>query len=177
MKGGFLALLFVYQCIYAIESTPKGLVSQAKNTQEIKKTSTYHYKTITAKELNNLIQSQKSPILLDVSKKGHFLLAHLPHAKHFDIHRDSLSSKGELEWSDKNGTQIEFKEKLGGDLLAPIVIYDEGDILPPELSPADIAYLWAEKMGYQNLYRLIGGMKIWKENHFKTINEVPHCCH
>lgn len=180
MKGGFLALLLGCGCVYAVEATPKGISSQIHSTQEIqspKIPSPYRYKFITAKELHELLLSQKSPILLDVSKKGHFLIAHLPHAKHFDMHLDSLSSDGKLQWSEKNGTQIDFKEKLGEDLHAPIVIYDEGSASISKISEADIACMWAEKLGYQNIYRLLGGMKIWKENHFKTTHETPHCCH
>lgn len=179
MKGGFLALLLACG-LYAIEAMPKGLTSQSQNAQEIQKPqipSSYRYKSITAKELNALLNSQKSLILLDVSKKGNFLIAHLPHAKHFTMDIDSLSNDGKLQWSKKNGTQDEFKEKLGGDLLAPIVIYDEGNTPPSQISMADIACMWAEKLGYQNLYRLSGGMKIWKENHFMLTHEAPHCCH
>lgn len=179
MKRRFLALLIACGYAYAIEATPQGLPSQIQNTQEMQSPqipSSHRYQSITAKELNALLSSQKSPILLDVSKKGHFLVAHLPHAKHFTMHFDSLLNNGELQWSDKNGTQAEFKEKLGKDLLAPIVIYDEGNTPPSEVSLADIACMWAEKLGYQNLYRLAGGMKIWKENHFTTTHETPHCC-
>lgn len=175
MKIIMLALSLVIS-LFAVKSAPEGLTVQMQDIQTDKYPRNNANRLITAEELNALLQSPNPPILLDVSKKGYFLVAHIPNAKHFEIDPSSISSDGELRWSEKNGSMDEFKTKLGSNFLAPIIIYDEGH--PTEgTSLAEIACMWAKKLGYKNLYHLSGGMKIWKENRFKTINEVPDCCH
>lgn len=169
MKALILTLLIVWGYAQPPQSTPQGITSYAPSFSVEPRHQGAH-KFITAKELHNLLQNKQPIILIDVSKKGHFLIEHIPDAKH-------LEPRTSQQWEENIKNTKELQDKLGADTDIQIIFYDEGNIPPSQTSPADIAYNWAEKLGYKNLYRLAGGMKIWKENHFATTSEMPKCCH
>ena len=152
---------------------PQELVDTAKSL--IDRSESYGYKLINTQELHSMLLKEQV-ILIDTSLKGQYLLEHLVGAKHFAFNSSSLTTQGELKWQDKKHSQQEFQSKLGENLLAPIVFYTHQASIDLKADSADIGCMWAKKMGYHNVYRLIGGLESWKAKKFPITNEVPKCC-
>lgn len=135
----------------------------------------YGYKLIDAKTFLKM-NKEKQVILIDTSAKGQYLLKHLEGAKHFEFDNSSLSLNGELVWNPKYGSKEQFLTKASQNLFATLVFYDQTQTLPHQASPADIASMWAKKLGYHNVYRLIGNVSSWESQGLQMTNETPKCC-
>lgn len=135
----------------------------------------FNYQLINTHTLKQWLQD-KQVILIDASPKGKYLLEHLKGAKHFEFDSTFLSPDGKLTWNSQKGSQEKFSKKLGNNLFATLVFYDQSTSSPYQATPADIASMWAKKMGYHNVYRLIGDLASWKAQGLLTTNEAPKCC-
>ncbi len=135
----------------------------------------YSYKLIDAKTLLQ-ISKEKQIILIDTSPKGQYLLKHLEGAKHFEFNSTFLSSDGMLIWNTKNKSQQEFLNKVSNNLFITLIFYDQTQTPPYQISPADIASMWAKKLGYHNVYRLLGDKTSWVSQGLIMTHEVPTCC-
>lgn len=134
------------------------------------------YNLITSTELKKMIDEKTPLALLNVSPKGEYLLGLIPMAKNFEIDTSSKSANGSLEWNSKIGTQEKFAKKMGGDREKIVVIYDGGNGELYSGGRADTACLWAKKLGFKKVYKLVGGLKAWKEHNYPITQEAPSCC-
>lgn len=134
------------------------------------------YQLITSAELKKMMEEKTPFSLLNVSPKGEYLLGLIPMAKNFEIDTSSKSANGSLEWNSKAGSQEKFAKKLGGDRERIVVIYDGGNGELYMGGRADTACLWAKKLGFKKVYKLVGGLKSWKEHNYPITQEAPSCC-
>lgn len=155
------------------QNTPQELIDDAQTL--ILRSEKDGYSLISSKELDNLMQQKFPVVLIDVSANGNYLLGHIANAKEFEFSNELKLKNGELEWNAQQDIQA-YKTKLEGDKEALIVIYDEGDAPTYQNSKATLACIWAKKLGYNNVYQLIGGRKAWRERGYPLTQETPQCC-
>lgn len=153
---------------------PQSLIQQAQILIDTAKT--HQYQLLTIQELQKMMEHQQI-VLIDVSPKGSYLLEHLHNAKHIEVSISKTPLNKENFDNLKETLYSEFQTKLGQNFLIPIVFYSHKESQTSQPNAADIACIWAKKMGYHNVYRLIGGLEAWKARHLPTTNETPQCCH
>lgn len=155
-------------------NAPRELIDDAQIM--IDRASKGGYTLITPKELNQLISSNSPLSILNVSPKGEYLLGMIPKAKNFEISSSDQGANGALQWDSRLGTQKQFVKKMGGDKKRAVVIYDSGSASQYLSLSADIACIWAKKLGFEKVYLLVGGFKAWKESGYPVTLEAPSCC-
>lgn len=134
------------------------------------------YKLITVMELKKMLDSNTPLSILNVSPKGEYLLGLIPMAKNFEISSSSKNPNGSLVWDSKAGSQEKFAKKMGENKEKIVVIYDGGNGELYAGGRADTACLWAKKLGFTKVYKLVGGFKAWKEYGYPITQEAPSCC-
>ena len=135
------------------------------------------YKLISPQELQD---KSDEFIIIASLPRGIYNLGLIPHAKFFEFAQSpSLNDNGsDWNWTldAKARAQEEFINLLGEDKQAKIVFYDSGDATLSPVGSAHLGLIWAKHLGYENLYRLIGGFGAWKESGLPTTTQVPECC-
>lgn len=156
-------------------SAPQALIDDAQSI--ITRAKLGGYELILPEQLSALISSSTPFRLLDVSPNAQYKLGLIASAKNFEIPLSNKQADGTLVWEEKNGSQEKFVRKLGGQPAGMVVIYDSGEDALYQGGRADIACLWAKKLGFEKVYLLVGGFKAWKEQGYPTTLEAPSCCH
>lgn len=163
-----------------IEESSSEVIIEAKETfARIEK---YGYEYISCRdllvwfsfnEINSELESSDLKVLeyslIDVSMSGYFIAE----SNFFEIPNANKEVNEILVDNSKSGTKDEanFIKTLGNNQEKKIVFYDIGN---KELllydqdhdeyyigSQADVACLWARKLGYKNVFKLAGGLKAW----------------
>lgn len=144
------------------------------------------YTLITPNELHAQMKDFK---LIATLPRGIYNLGLIPNAMNFDPQATNPSrNTGTSQVRESESTQDSeqfsldyLHHLLGHNKQAKILIYDEGtsesSALP--LSPsqsASHAIGLARKLGYVNVYYLVGGFKMWKELKLPVSTEIPSCC-
>lgn len=155
-------------------NAPQALIDEAQVMMD--RASNDGYELITAVELKKLLDSNTPLSILNVSPKGEYLLGLIPMAKNFEISSSSKNPNGSLVWDSKAGSQEKFAKKMGGDKEKIVIIYDGGNGELYTSGRADTACLWAKKLGFKKVYKLVGGLKAWKEYGYPITQEAPSCC-
>ena len=133
-------------------------------------------------DAHTLAHDLNSFVIIATLPRGIYNLGLIPGAKHFGFAKSpSLQEVGKTpqdQWAQDalNRSQQEFVEFLGAQKDAKIVFYDEGDDIFAPVGSAHTALLWAQNLGYTNLYRLVGGFGAWKALSNTTSTQKPHCC-
>ncbi len=119
-------------------------------------------------------------VIIATLPRGIYNLGLIPNAKHFGFGKSLSLNEDGSEWNWKedsqNGDMKQFVEFLGADKGAKIVFYDEGDSIFAPAGSAHTAILWAQHLGYTELYRLVGGFGAWKALGKPITTQMPKCC-
>lgn len=167
-----------------IKEIPLEFIAEIKET--LARIKRYEYKYISCYDLltwlsfnkatnNKTIQLENPNLktfeysLVDVSMSGYFIAE----SNFFEIPNANKEVNDILIDNSKRETKDEanFTRMLGSDQEKKIVFYDIGNkellLYDQEYdkyyigSQADVACLWARKLGYKNIYKLAGGLKAW----------------
>ncbi|MGX2984895.1 rhodanese-like domain-containing protein [Helicobacter sp. 23-1048] len=134
------------------------------------------YKLITAPQL----EEAQEAIIIATLPRGIYNLGLIEGAKHFEFAKSITFNDNGSEWNwDKDALsrdKSEFVEFLGEDKGAMIVFYDEGEDIFAPFGSAHTALIWARHLGYENLYRLVGGFGAWKGLGLPITTQMPECC-
>ena len=121
------------------------------------------YDLVTVTELKKWIDQGKDMVLVDTMPyEASYKKAHVPTAKQFLFPIPEMTS-----WDSENtcGKTVEdFKALLGSDKEKTVVIYC-GFV---KCTRSHNGAMWAEKLGYENVYRLSGGIYGWKGAGFEA---------
>jgi thiosulfate/3-mercaptopyruvate sulfurtransferase len=121
------------------------------------------YKTITTKELKDLIGSKKDVVIVDTMPyEDSYKKEHIPGAKQFLFPIPEMPTWDTKETDGK--TQEDYKALLGPDKERQIVVYC-GFV---KCTRSHNGAVWARKLGYTNVYRQPGGVFAWKGEGFET---------
>lgn len=119
-------------------------------------------------------------VIIATLPRGIYNLGLIPNAKHFGFSKSLSLNEDGSEWNWKedsqNGDMKQFVEFLGANKGAKIVFYDEGDSIFAPAGSAHTAILWAQHLGYTELYRLVGGFGAWKALGKPITTQMPECC-
>jgi len=111
------------------------------------------YKIVTTEELKKWIDDKKNVLIIDTMPyEDSYKKQHVPGAVNFVYPIPEVTSL-----DDK--TKESFLKLLGPDKERPIVIYC-GFV---KCTRSHNGAMWAEKLGYKNVYRYTGGIKAWME--------------
>jgi len=120
------------------------------------------YKTITAKELKNLIATKKDILIIDTMPyQDSYKKEHIPGAKQFLFPIPDMVTWDSKETDGK--TQGDYQALLGPDKEKQIIIYC-GFV---KCTRSHNGAVWAKKLGYTNVYRQPGGIFSWKGEGFE----------
>lgn len=121
------------------------------------------YKTITAKELKELIATKKDILIIDTMPyEASYKKEHIPSAKQFLFPIPEMATWDTKETDGK--TQEDYLALLGADKGKQIIVYC-GFV---KCTRSHNAAVWARKLGYTNVYRQPGGIFAWKGEGFET---------
>jgi len=111
------------------------------------------YKIVTTEELKKWIDEKKNVLIIDTMPyEDSYKKQHVPGAVNFVFPIPEVTTL-----DDK--TKESFLKLLGPDKERPIVIYC-GFV---KCTRSHNGAMWAEKLGYKNVYRYTGGIKAWME--------------
>jgi rhodanese-related sulfurtransferase len=111
------------------------------------------YQVVTTPELREWIDNKKSMLLVDTMPyEDSYKKNHIPGAKQMEFPIPELTTL-----DDK--TRDELLELLGSDKNRTIVFYCGFT----KCTRSHNAAMWAVRLGYNDVYRLPGGVKAWKE--------------
>lgn len=134
------------------------------------------YKLITAPQLKKADKA----IIIATLPRGIYNLGLIDGAKHFEFAKSITFNDDGSEWNwekDALGrAQSEFLALLGEDKNETIVFYDEGEDVFAPFGSAHTAIIWTKHLGYNNVYRLVGGFGAWKGLGLPISTQVPQCC-
>ena len=112
--------------------------------------------------------------------RGVYNLGLIPNAKHFEFALSPSLNDNGSEWNWEadalSRKQDEFIALLGKDKDSKIVFYDSGEYGLSPMGSAVVGIMWAKKLGYNNIYYLVGGFNAWKDLKLPISTEAPHCC-
>ncbi|MDX1535974.1 MAG: rhodanese-like domain-containing protein [Candidatus Spechtbacterales bacterium] len=103
------------------------------------------YKTISAKDLKQKLDSDEEFLLVDVLSEASYESMHIPGAINVDVHQDDFMEK--------------MKEKTDGDKEKEIVVY----CASPQCQASPSAAQKLVDAGYENVSDFEGGLSGWKE--------------
>lgn len=141
------------------------------------------YTLITPMDLHTQIEDFK---IIATLPRGIYNLGLIPNAIHFDPQTKPTdmgsSDTPESSQDSEQFTLDHFRHLVGYNKNIKILFYDEGNTsestisgLSPTQNTASAITL-AEKLGYTNIYYLLGGMKAWKELKLPVSTQIPSCC-
>jgi len=111
------------------------------------------YKIVTTEELKKWIDEKKNVLIIDTMPyEDSYKKQHVPGAVNFVFPIPEVTSLDEK-------TKESFLKLLGPDKERPIVVYC-GFV---KCTRSHNGAMWAEKLGYKNVYRYPGGIKAWNE--------------
>lgn len=121
------------------------------------------YKTITVKELKDLVDTKKDILIIDTMPyKDSYAKEHIPGAKQFLFPIPDMVTWDSKETDGK--TQEDFQAFLGPDKNKQIIVYC-GFV---KCTRSHNGAMWARKLGYTNVSRLPGGVFAWKGEGYET---------
>jgi thiosulfate/3-mercaptopyruvate sulfurtransferase len=121
------------------------------------------YKTITAKELKDLIATKKDILIIDTMPyQDSYKKEHIPGARQFLFPIPDMVTWDSKETDGK--TQQDYQALLGPDKDRQIVVYC-GFV---KCTRSHNGAVWAKRLGYTNVYRQPGGIFSWKGEGFET---------
>lgn len=119
-------------------------------------------------------------VIIATLPRGIYNLGLIPNAKHFEFALSPSLNPDGSEWNWESDalsrSQEDFIQLLGQKKDAKIVFYDSGEYITAPMGSAHIGIMWAQRLGYTQLYRLVGGLNAWKDLGLPLTTEVPHCC-
>ena len=145
--------------------------------QILKRAEQFGYTIILPDELAKNLESYT---IIATLPRGVYNLGLIPSAKHFEFALSPSFNDNGSEWNwEADGlsrSQNELVSLLGEDKNAKIVFYDSGEYGFSPMGSAVVGIMWAKKLGYNNVYYLVGGFNAWKDLKLPISTEVPHCC-
>jgi rhodanese-related sulfurtransferase len=159
----FLVVLFLSADVFAFGTNKfeKEVAVENSAVKLAREVGQGDYKTITAKELHDLIVSKKDILIIDTMPfEASYKKGHIPGAKQFLFPISEMPTWNSQETAGK--TQQDYKMLLGPDKNRQIVIYC-GFV---KCTRSHNGALWARKLGYTNVYRQPGGIFAWKGEGF-----------
>lgn len=129
---------------------------------------------------STLAENPNDFIIISTLPRGIYNLGLIPNAKHFEFALSPTLNEDGSEWNwDADALSREkedFIALLGDDKNAKIIFYDSGEYVFTPMGSAHLAILWAQHLGYTQLYRLIGGFNAYKGLKLPITTQVPSCC-
>lgn len=129
---------------------------------------------------DELAQDIESYTIMATLPRGVYNLGLIPNAKHFEFALSPSLNDNGSEWNweadSLSRKQDEFIALLGKDKDSKIVFYDSGEYGLSPMGSAVVGIMWAKKLGYNNIYYLVGGFNAWKDLKLPISTEAPHCC-
>lgn len=107
-------------------------------------------KTITLKELRNLLGSDEDFVLVNPLNRENFEEGYIPKSIHISVHADDFEEKVKNIIPNKNRKIIVYCRHF-------------------ECGTSDEAYEKLLKMGYNNVYKYAGGTEEWSESGYHLI--------
>jgi len=158
---GFMAVgLFLMQPAnpaFAKNKFEKEVVKEQEAVKLVREVQQGGYDVITAKELKGLIDSGKDILIIDTMPyDASYKKTHVPGAKQFLFPIPEMKAWDTKETDGK--TLDDFKALLGPDMSKTIVIYC-GFV---KCTRSHNGAMWAQKLGYKNVFRFPGGIFAWK---------------
>jgi len=117
-----------------------------------------NYKLITSKELNNLMKGDAEILIVDTMSKDLYDKRHLKGA----LHIEGTFEENEFMSEER---QRELKEVLGDDLTRRAVFYSSRI----NCRRSHVMAKWAVKMGYKDIFKLVGGTLSWKDMGYEFV--------
>ncbi|PVU65677.1 sulfurtransferase [Plesiomonas shigelloides] len=117
------------------------------------------YQLITVEELKNRLDGQQDMLIIDTMPyDSSFKKGHIPGAKNFVFAKQATDGKSWAALTEDNQSEQAFLELLGPDKSRTIVMYC-GFVA---CGRSHNAAIWAVNQGYENVYRLPGGIFAWR---------------
>lgn len=114
------------------------------------------YQVVTTPELKSWMDAEKNMLIVDTMPfEASYKKNHIPGAKQLEFPIPELTSIDEK-------MQNELLELLGPDKDQTIVFYCGFT----KCTRSHNGAMWAVKLGYNNVYRMPGGIKAWKESDY-----------
>ena len=114
------------------------------------------YKLLTVGELKTMMDEGKPMIIVDTMPESSYRKEHIPGAMNVLFPVPPMPAWDAKETAGK--TEADYVALLGADKERPVVVYC-GFV---KCTRSDNGAAWAKKLGYQNVYRVPGGLFAWK---------------
>jgi len=156
MVAGLFLVVLTSPCL-AKNKFEKEVVKEQEAVKLVREVQQGGYDVITAKELKGLIDSGKDILIIDTMPyDASYKKTHVPGAKQFLFPIPEMKAWDTKETDGK--TLDDFKALLGPDMSKTIVIYC-GFV---KCTRSHNGAMWAQKLGYKNVFRFPGGIFAWK---------------
>jgi thiosulfate/3-mercaptopyruvate sulfurtransferase len=159
----FLAGAFLCSNAFADNKFEKEVELESIAVKLVREVVQGDYKTITVKELKDLVDSKKDILIIDTMPYADsYAKEHIPGAKQFLFPIPDMATWDSKETDGK--TQEDFHALLGPDKNKQIIIYC-GFV---KCTRSHNGAVWARKLGYTNVSRFSGGIFAWKGAGYET---------
>ncbi|MFC1788636.1 rhodanese-like domain-containing protein [Thermodesulfobacteriota bacterium] len=156
MVAGLFLVVLTSPCL-AKNKFEKEVEKEQASVKLVREVQRGGYDVITAKELKDLIDSGKNILIIDTMPyDASYKKTHVPGAKQFLFPIPEMKAWDTKETDGK--TLDDFKALLGPDMSKTIVIYC-GFV---KCTRSHNGAMWAQKLGYKNVFRFPGGIFAWK---------------
>ena len=156
MVAGLFLVVLTSPCL-AKNKFEKEVEKEQASVKLVREVQRGGYDVITAKELKDLIDSGKNILIIDTMPyDASYKKTHVPGAKQFLFPIPEMKTWDTKETDGK--TLDDFKALLGPDMSKTIVIYC-GFV---KCTRSHNGAMWAQKLGYKNVFRFPGGIFAWK---------------
>ncbi len=162
---GMFFIVGIFLCSNAMAENKFEKEAESENTavKLLREVVKGDYKTLTAKELKELIAAKKDILIIDTMPyEDSYKKEHIPGAKQFLFPIPDMVTWDTKETGGK--TQEDYQALLGADKGKQIIIYC-GFV---KCTRSHNGAVWAKKLGYTNVYRQPGGIFAWKGEGFET---------
>ena len=131
---------------------------EAKSVKLARETVKGGYKLLTVDETKKMMDGDKTVLVIDpMPYEDSYKKNHIPGAVQFLFPIPDMNDWNMAETGDKS--QQDFEALLGPDKNRPLVFYC-GFV---KCTRSHNGAVWAQKLGYTNVYRMPGGIVAWKE--------------
>lgn len=176
MKRTLLAALFAGMTITATSALVMTSIQMETDVEMValkvaNETVQGGYKLLKVADLKKMIDVKEDFVLIDAHPKWEYEMGYIDGATNFGF-QSNMVGEWAKDVADGAPTQDDYRKVLGADLNKKIVIYCGFT----KCGRSHIASVWAKKLGYTNIYRVPGGITVWKDLGF-SYKVVPNAAH
>lgn len=155
----FTGLVLAASSAYALTSTSVEMEIEKIAIKLANETVKGGYQLITMEEIKSMIDLGEDFVLIDAHPKWEFDMAYIDGAEHFGFKSNWVGDWATDVDMDGSPSQDDYRAVLGPDLDKKIVIYCGFT----KCGRSHNASLWAQELGYTNIYRAPGGITSWRD--------------